>query len=610
MLTTCILLDLGVIVVLCLALSVSNPLRGPDFILGGTSAGFVSSVADFLVTQQVLSLGQIMPYCSMASPDPHNKSMKLTLDADYWPYEWPIVRLRALRNGHYFFYFVDLVMFVSVSTVVQFASNTFRAVYDEEYNFLGYLPNKGMRYITISCFASFTIITIATLLWLWRKRTTGLLAAPGSIAMYLAMLHKSDFCNDYCGVEGESRRWVVRDRLRANVYRIGYWKDPGDTAVYGIRKTRNSDRNISGEIIKAYPPKPYLIPPQERPQPHATENQIPRFAFIPWFLRPFSIAISSGLLTAALSTALTLLINDDIIAYGFSPGVSTKTASFVEMSPAGFLWSFLPSLAADQYRLLIKSIDMFHRLTQPYTDLRRNSSNTPLTAFTLNYTKDLPIFITISALTNRHWKVAFLLLFSLLSSLIPTLAANMFYPNYDGQFIYVEVVKFSIVIAYMGLLILVLLAAIPDETRYMPHEIETISDHISLLSQSSLLNSNKYQYTVPLPSQPQEAQGPPPQKATKRQRFFAATRASFSQFKHVSLAKLKTLKPSHLSPPVAAVTEKLSGLEPNDMPRLGIWQRDDKSFALGIDSKEKMLSLFDNDHYKWDIGKRAREALL
>jgi hypothetical protein len=255
-------------------------------------------------------------------------------------------------------------------------------VYDEEYNFLGYLPNKGMIYITISCFASFTIVTIATLVWLWRRRTTGLLAAPGSIAMYLAMLQKSDFCNDYCGVEGESRRWVVRDRLRANVYRIGYWKGHGDTAVYGIRKTRNSDRNISGETTKAYPPKPHLIPPQERPQPHATENQIPRFAFIPWFLRPFSIAISSGLLTAALSTALTLLINDDIIAYGFSPGVSTKTASFVEMSPAGFLWSFLPSLAADQHRLLIKNIDMFRRLAQPYTDLRRNSSNTPLTAFT------------------------------------------------------------------------------------------------------------------------------------------------------------------------------------------------------------------------------------
>jgi hypothetical protein len=88
----------------------------------------------------------------------------------------------------------------------------------------------------------------------------------------------------------------------------------------------------------------------------------------------------------------------------------------------------------------------------------------------------------------------------------------MFCPNYDGRFVYVEVVKFSIVIAYMGLFILVLLAAIPDETRYMPHEIETISDHISLLSQSSLLNSNKYQYTVPLPSQPQEAQGHPPKK--------------------------------------------------------------------------------------------------
>jgi hypothetical protein len=126
MLTTCILLDLGVIVVLCLALSVSNPLRGPDFILVGTSAGFVSSVAEFLVTQQVLSLGQIMPYCSMASPDPHNQSMKLTRRR-LLALKWPIVRPRALRNGHYFFYFVDLVMLESVSTVVQFASNTLRA---------------------------------------------------------------------------------------------------------------------------------------------------------------------------------------------------------------------------------------------------------------------------------------------------------------------------------------------------------------------------------------------------------------------------------------------------------------------------------------------------
>lgn len=124
-----------------------------------------------------LSLGQIMPYCSMASPDPHNQSMKPTLDADYWPYEWPIVRPRALRNGHYFFYFVDLVTLVSVSTVVQFASNTLRAVYDEEYNFLGYLPNRGMIY-NYFCFASFTIITTATLvccgggerLVCWRRR--------------------------------------------------------------------------------------------------------------------------------------------------------------------------------------------------------------------------------------------------------------------------------------------------------------------------------------------------------------------------------------------------------------------------------------------------------
>lgn len=362
-------------------------------------------------------------------------------------------------------------------------------------------------------------------------------------------------------------------------------------------------------------------------------GELPRFDYIPWFLRPFNIAVSAALLAAGLSIALTLLADENILKDGFTPRVSTEPTPFVDISPAAFLWSFLPSLAADQYRLLVKSIDMFYRLVQPYADLKRKKLDPErvIECFTVNYTNDLPIIISIKALRNQHWKVGFMSAFSFVSSFIPAFAANMFFPdtNEDSNWrIFVWQRYFFIVIAYMGVLIVILIIFIPDKTRYMPHDLETISDHISLLSQSSLLNDDKYKYKygIDLASGGSAAasQSSRPDVADNGAQdlgIWQKLKTKMSSFYDTAKQILKEANPWLLSPPVKNVKQRLKDLqnekrdaqsgEEDALPRFAIW-REDREFACGIDSNRgsKMISLYDDDYYQWNIPKRAKEFFI
>jgi hypothetical protein len=144
-LTGTILLNLGwipwlVYVYTCVSISGSN------FILGGLFAGYVASVAKFFITAQIMSMGKIIPYKNMVSATEAN--VQNTIDSDYWPYEWPILRFRAFRNGDYFFQFVDIVAFLFTYAVVQFESNILRQSPDADNS---YTPNHGVVIIVIIC---------------------------------------------------------------------------------------------------------------------------------------------------------------------------------------------------------------------------------------------------------------------------------------------------------------------------------------------------------------------------------------------------------------------------------------------------------------------------
>jgi hypothetical protein len=113
----------------------------------------------------------------------------------------------------------------------------------------------------------------------------------------------------------------------------------------------------------------------------------------------------------------------------------------------------------------------------------------------LNYPSILPIVVALKAALNKHWRVVFTSATSLALSFMPALAANMFYQSYNDlgelwMFIYTK--PFYIVVAYMAILLAALFSVIPDQTRYLPHDVETLSEQISFIAQSSLLEWDEF----------------------------------------------------------------------------------------------------------------------
>lgn len=587
--------------------------RGPNFILNGGFSGYVATLTKYFITAQVLAIGKIMPYQNMRWPKGRN--VENTIDSDYWPYEWPILRFRALRNRDYFFQVMDIAAFLFTGAVVQFESNMMQQSYDPSppYEFLGYSPNRGIIIIALICHCTFVVMHVAILLWL-NGRGTGLLADPGSLALYLALFNRLDIQQDFKGLEDEDRRWHVRHHLKQNQYRIGFWKK-GGKVVYGIRR-----KILSPASFEVEPPR---SPTKALKRRKATVY--PEFRYVPWFLQTFWLIIWMSVLASSLAILSTLVIRDSILTWGFNPRVSTNISPFVDISPASFLWSFFPSFVAEIFAMLVLSIDTFYRLVQPYADLKRRNASKEviINAFSINYTNDLPFIVTWRAYHNKHWRVAVTSFFSFISGLTPAAAANMFYVD-DNNWMAVWPPYFWSMITYMGVLLIFLLCLIPDQSCYMPRDLETIADHMALFSQSSLLDEPTFDLDYDLGD---------PVKVVPTSTLVSLKKAAPSiltfitsipsKLRNLRIIELKTswtaLKKAVIGPPelVDRVSERMSNLNDNRLPRFGIWKRKGEwavTIDCDADEKDKKTStLFEDDYYRvrWDeVWKEVVESLF
>lgn len=602
-----VLINLGWIV--WLAVVYTQPFwHGPNFILDGGFSGYVSTLTKYFVIAQVFAIGKITPYRNMRWSEGRNA--KNTIDSDYWPYEWTFLRFRAWRNNDYFFQMMDIAAYLFTGAVVQFESNLMKQSYNlsPPYEFLGFTPNRGIIIIALLCHCAFVVMYVAILIWLNAKET-GLLTDPGSLAFYFAVFNHGDIRKDFRDLEDEDRRWCVRSHLSQNQYRIGYWRK-GSHAVYEIRRDE-----LSAALNDGRTPRRTNNYSRRKPMVY------PEFRYVPWFLQTFWITIWMSVLASSLAILSTLVIRDSIINRGFNPHVSIKISPFVQLSPASFLWSFFPSFVADLLRTLVKSIDTFYRLTQPYADLKRRtaSKDVIINAFTVSYINDLPLVVTWRACCNRHWKVAIASSFSLISGLIPTAAANMFYVD-GNDWMAVWQLYFWPLITYMCCLLVYLLCMIPDESRYMPRDLETVADHMALFSQSSLLEGSKFELQYELGKPVLEPQRKSP---IVRVSILAMIVSIPSIFRTMwSSIKVAVIGPPELETRVSA---KLSELSDDRLPKFGIWNRErlesgvrKRSWVVTIDfdadkDDEKTATLFEDDYYrmKWsEVWKRLKENLF
>ncbi len=345
--------------------------------------------------------------------------------------------------------------------------------------------------IAWTLFALYLLLLIALLLLLLRfvPRQTGLKWDPVSLADILPLFHRSNILSDFTRSEMDPSS--IRQQKKKHL-KLGYWNtsERASEAFYGI-----------GEENKITPNSKYDLEAQE-PMEASTFDTLKdvhdpalRYRWIPWFLR-------DGVVVAWIVIASVLVIAFIVVSFvnqaverGFLPLLPALTTT-EGFSPADFLYSFIPCLIGMLLFLLWQPIDLYFRALQPFASLAHRDGASAEMSLLLDYTACLPIEVTIKALINHHYKVAYISFISLLSLTLPTLAGGVF----TAQFV-VKTQDIRIIASMPGYYALVLFVAIyaasfiiiwPERKRRLPHDIRTLGQLVSFFYQSPLLNERAF----------------------------------------------------------------------------------------------------------------------
>lgn len=356
--------------------------------------------------------------------------------------------------------------------------------------------------IAWTLFVLYLILLVALLLILLRfvPRQTGLKWDPVSIADILSLFHRSNFLSDFA--RSEMHTSLIRPHTAKHL-RLGYWNASkrASEPFYGIGEENAPVPRFSPEQGKIAPSTDYDLEAQE-PMQASTFDTLQdvhdpalRYRWTPWFLR-------DGMVVAWIVIAIVLMIAFIVVSFvnhavqrGFLPLLPAPTTT-EGFSPADFLYSFIPSLIGMLLFLLWRPIDLYFRALQPFASLAHRDGASAEQSFLLDYTSCLPIEVTIKALINRHYKVAYISFISLLSLALPVLAGGVF----TAQFV-VKTQDIRIIASMPGYYALVLFVAIyavsfiviwPTRKRRLPHNISTLGQLVSFVYESPLLTETAF----------------------------------------------------------------------------------------------------------------------
>jgi hypothetical protein len=212
---------------------------------------------------------------------------------------------------------------------------------------------------------------------------------------------------------------------------------------------------------------------------------------MPWFL-------SSSSILAWILITIVLLIAFYVVTFvnqastrGFLPQISANT-NIAGFSPANFLYSFIPSLLGLLLYLLWLPLDFAHRRLAPFAAMSSPQGASAEKSLLLDYTYALPLSVTLSAMSNRHWKVALLSALSTINIAIPILSGGLFwaqwYPGAAAVRITAHPAGLYALCFFLALYALALFALIPGrKTVALPHDARSLAEIISWLYMSPLL---------------------------------------------------------------------------------------------------------------------------
>ena len=354
----------------------------------------------------------------------------------------------------------------------------------------------GVQPIAWTLFVLYLLLLVALVLLVLRfvRHQTGLKWDPVSLADIVSLFHRSNFLSDFARSETEA----VSTNQKPKHLRLGYWSTSkrASETFYGIGEENAPVPRFSLEKGRMAPNTGYDLEAQE-PLKASTFDTLKdvhhpalRYRWTPWFLR-------DGMVVAWIVIAVVLMLAFVIVSFvkqavqrGFLPLLAAPTTA-QGFSPADFLYGFIPALIGLLLFLLWQPIDFYFRALQPFASLAHRDGALAEESLLLDYTACLPVEVTLKALMNRHYKVAYISFISLLSLTLPVLAGGVF----TAQFV-VDSQDIRMIASMPGYYALVLFVAIyavsfiaiwPTRKRRLPHDIRTLGQLVSFVYQSPLL---------------------------------------------------------------------------------------------------------------------------
>ncbi|KAF9892793.1 hypothetical protein FE257_000382 [Aspergillus nanangensis] len=350
--------------------------------------------------------------------------------------------------------------------------------------------------------AVYALLTIGLTLILLRFARTwsGLMWDPVCLADLISLIQRSNILYDF---EHSEIVPHVGESLDPRVLRLGYWRLSTRTEIfYGIAET---DAPIGKSSL-------HRLDKNRGKQPHGlskvsydVEQQglgkdgyegdlyspSVRHRWTPWFLRPMFVIAWTVIICALFIAFVAVSFVHDAIRGGFPPKLPTlpSTGAF---SSSNFLYSFIPALIGNLLFLSWQHIDVYFRALQPFATLSSPEGATAEQSLLLAYPACLPIQVTILAILNKHYKVAWISFMATLSAVLPILAGGVFialwYPMHDQIRIAAFMPAFYALVVFCALYTVSFVCIWPGRNRYLPHDVLTLADHISFLYQSPLLS--------------------------------------------------------------------------------------------------------------------------
>ncbi|KAL8969200.1 MAG: hypothetical protein Q9183_002110 [Haloplaca sp. 2 TL-2023] len=352
--------------------------------------------------------------------------------------------------------------------------------------------------------ALYILLAIALVLLILKLRgsPSGLRWDPRSLADILVLFQRSNVVNDLYG--SEARNSDFRDSLPRR-YTLRYWNagNRSSEIFHGIEESQAPLRGFRHQGANEKHERHFDLEGQ-RPLKSSTldslqkdvHSPLVRYRWLPWFLKDtFIVAWLVIAIVLMLALVIVSFVNRAVLR-GFVPMLPAVTGS-QGFSPAGFLYSFVPSAIGMVLFLLWQPIDVYFRALEPYASLGGSTRGSPADeSLLLDYTACLPVEVTIKALLAGHYKVAWISFVGLMSATLPILSGGAFTAQF---FVPTQEVRVAADMSgYIALVVFVVIYALsflviwPTKKRRLPHDIRTLGQILSFVYESRLLNDSTF----------------------------------------------------------------------------------------------------------------------